>query len=447
MVKHAPVGIVLVDADGRVVHANPKAESIFGYERREIVDQPLEILLPERFRKVHESHRQGFGDNPQPRPMGEGRHLFARHKSGREIPVEIGLVPVETSSGRVVLASIVDITAQKDAMKSLARLAAVVEASEDAIVTLSPEGNIMSWNNGAEKIFGYRTEEILGKNVAMLYPPDRMEEFRFILERIRDGEAARHVESVRLRKDGRPVHVVLSLAPLRDSEGRIIGASTISHDVTEKKRLEQDLLHAVELEQKRIGQDLHDTLGQQLLAISFLGNILRKKLTSKSIPEASEAAHIEELLNQTKLNLRKLTRGLYAADLEARGLGASLKDLVEQVRESSAILCEFEGDETLRVPDRSLSENLYRLAQEAVNNAVKHSLASKIVVSLRQQNQQVALLIDDNGIGVPDSALRGGAGGLGLRTMQFRANVIGGSLDIGRRAEGGTVVRCTVLLP
>jgi len=444
MVEHAPIGILLVDAHGNILHTNPKADDIFGYSQEELLGKPMEMLLPERFRGGHGAHRAHFMSDPKARPMGEGRHLYGRRKDGREVPVEIGLVPVPTSSGAAVLASIVDVTAQQEATKSMARLAAVVEASGDAIVTLSTDDTILSWNPGAEKMYGYLASEAVGQTISFLIPSDRTEEFRAIREKMRRGESVQQVQTVRLRKGGQAVSVLLSIDALKDADGAFTSYATTSHDITESRRLEQDLLHAVEIEQKRIGQDLHDSLGQQLLAVSFLCNVLRKKLTTRAAPEAAEAAHIEDLLNETKMNLRKLTHNLHAADLEQRGLGGSLKDLVDHVQENSSISCRFEGEEGLTLFDRILSENLYRLAQEALNNAVKHSFAKEIIVSLRKEGDLLTLTIRDSGIGLPERLSE--AAGLGLRTMRFRANVIGGSLDVGRHPEGGTVIRCSVLV-
>jgi signal transduction histidine kinase len=216
-------------------------------------------------------------------------------------------------------------------------------------------------------------------------------------------------------------------------------------DVTaqkEKEELQKELLHRAEAEQRRIGQDLHDTLGQQLLSIYFLCIVHKKKLTSRSIPEASDAAQIEELLNQAKTNLRKLSRGLYSADFESQGLGGAIKDMAENVREMSSIPCRFEGDTALRLPERSVSEHLYKLAQEAVSNAVKHSFAKTITVSLARNDHQVVLTVRDDGVGLSPSADE--AGGLGLRTMRYRANVIGASLEVRPHEQGGTIVTCSV---
>jgi two-component system, LuxR family, sensor kinase FixL len=322
MVERAPIGILLVDDKGSIVHLNPKGQNVFGYSLDEVIGRPMEILLPERVRKMHEHHRAGFMATPKARAMGEGRYLFGLHKEGHEIPVEIGLVPLKTPEGMMVLATILDITA-----------------------------------------------------------------------------------------------------------------------VAEKKQLEQELLHVIELEQKRIGQDLHDSLGQQLLAISFLCNVLKKKLAAGTMPDASEAAHIEDLLGEAKQNVRKLTRGLYAGDLETRGLGACLKDMTEHMQEMSSLACAFEGDATLMVPDRAQSENLFRMAQEALNNAIKHSFAKKIVVSLHVQDQKLTLTVRDDGIGFSQAKTQ--EKGLGMRSMLYRANAIGGFFQMDSSPEG-TVVRCTV---
>ncbi len=323
MVEQAPLGILLVNDKGLIVHLNPRGQAIFGYGMEELVGKPMEILIPERVRNMHVQHRASFMADPKARVMGKGRYLFGLHKDGHEVPVEIGLVPLKTAQGMMVLATVLDITA-----------------------------------------------------------------------------------------------------------------------IAENKQLEQDLLHVIEMEQKRIGQDLHDSLGQQLLAVSFLCNVLKKKLAAGTMPDASEAAHIEDLLSEAKTNVRKLTRGLYAGDLEARGLGACLKDMTEHMQEMALISCKFEGDATLVVADRSKSENLFRMAQEALNNAVRHSRAKHIVISLHREAQQLTLSVRDDGMGFAHEEAKNK--GLGLRSMRYRANAIGGSFEIASRSKGGTEVRCSV---
>ena len=145
-----------------------------------------------------------------------------------------------------------------------------------------------------------------------------------------------------------------------------------------------------------------------------------------------------------RMNVRKLSRGLYAVELESRGLGACLKDMVDHVRETSPIACTFEGEENLTLPGRSLSENLYRLAQGALNNALKHSFAKNITVSLRKEGARVILTVRDDGMGLPESVPHDS--GLGLRTMRYRASAIGALFDAARHPEGGTFVSCSVLV-
>lgn len=326
VVERAPIGILLVDDQGRILHLNPKGLQIFGYSSDEVVGKLMEILIPKTARDAHVHHRAGFMQDPQARAMGKGRYLTGLHKKGHDVPVEIGLVPLKTSNGMMVLATILDITAQ-----------------------------------------------------------------------------------------------------------------------AEKKQLEQDLLHVIEMEQKRIGQDLHDSLGQQLLAISFLCSVLKKKLAAGTTPDPSEAAHIEDLVGEAKMNVRKLTRGLYAGDLETRGLGACIRTMTEHMQEITAVCCRFEGDDTLMVADRSKSENLFRLAQEALNNAAKHSLATTIVVALSREGSTLTLRVRDDGVGfVPKKAI---GKGIGLRSMRYRANVMGGTFELKSHPGKGTEMSCQVRLP
>src|SRR5262249_11711912 len=158
-----PNAIVMVNAEGSIVLVNSRAEQTFGYSREELVGRPVELLVPERFRAEHPGLRAGFFASPSARPMGAGRDLYGRRQDGSELPVEIGLTPIQTSEGLHVLAAIADITERKRAEGARSRLAAIVESSEDAILSKDLDGVILTWNRGAERIYGYPAGEVVGR--------------------------------------------------------------------------------------------------------------------------------------------------------------------------------------------------------------------------------------------------------------------------------------------
>ncbi|MET0425334.1 MAG: PAS domain S-box protein, partial [Actinoplanes sp.] len=237
----SPEAMICVDSSGRIVLANARALKIFRYAREDLVGAPVEALVPEGLHGRHVGYRDEFLSNPVPRPMGEGMHLTARRGDGTEFPVEISLAPVKSDGGTVVFAAVQDITDRLVQQQTDAQLAGIVAASSDAIVSKTLDGTILTWNPGAERLYGYTAAEMIGRDVTVILPPDRPDEERGLLRRVRGGELIKHHETRRVRKDGGTIYVSLSMAPVRDAAGTIVGASTISHDITAEVEAEQRL--------------------------------------------------------------------------------------------------------------------------------------------------------------------------------------------------------------
>jgi PAS domain S-box-containing protein len=262
VVEAAPNAMVMINRAGEIVMVNAQAERVFGYLRADLVGQPVEMLVPERFRGHHPGLRATFFADPQPRAMGAGRELYGLRKDGSEFPVEIGLNPIETDEGPMVLSAIVDITERKaaeqalrDSEHRLRSLAAIVESSDDAIVSKNLDGIVTSWNKGAERIFGYTAAEMIGKSTAQFAIPGQPDDMVDILNRIKRGEHVYHYETKRLHKNGNIVQVSLSVSPLYDNDGQLVGAANLGRDITEAKRAEA----ALDASQARL-QELHAEL-------------------------------------------------------------------------------------------------------------------------------------------------------------------------------------------
>jgi signal transduction histidine kinase len=212
-------------------------------------------------------------------------------------------------------------------------------------------------------------------------------------------------------------------------------------DVTDRETLEREVIENSNRVQMRIGQDIHDGLGQHLTGVSFLSRALEKSLTAKELPEASEAGEISRLVIEALAQTRNLARGLFPVDVESTSICQSLRELARTVEEMFSISCTVECASDLVITSKGISTHLFRLAQEAANNAVKHGKAQHVSILLGTSGDQAVLRITDDGVGFPPESDR--KPGLGLRIMAYRAKRIAGSLDIQAGQLGGTVVSCT----
>jgi PAS domain S-box-containing protein len=433
-------GIITIDERGIIESFNPSAEKIFGYTAEAAIGQNVKLLMPEPFRREHDGYLKNYQQTGHAKIIGIGREVIGRRKDGTTFPMDLSVSEVRLAQRRMFTGFVRDITERKEAEKAMLHYAALVESSNDAIVGKTLDGQITSWNRGAERVFGYSREEIIGKHVSILIPKDRENEEPAILDKIRRGESVEHYETVRRRKDGKLIHISVTVSPIRDPDGKIIGASKVARDITERKRLETEITEISNREQQRIGQDLHDGLCQELTGIELMCQVLEQKLESKSKAQAQQAKEIGEHIRQAIGHTRKLARGLFPVELETNGFMSALDELADYVKKLFKVECRFECAVSVSIRDNVVATHLYRIAQEAVNNAVKHGKAKHIIVSLTPAGDKISLVVTDDGIGFSAESRRGS--GMGLHTMKYRASVIGASLEV-RSAGKGTTIACT----
>lgn len=230
--------------------------------------------------------------------------------------------------------------------------------------------------------------------------------------------------------------------PVRDNAGRFYRLAGIARDITESRALEKEILDISEREQRRIGQDLHDDLCQQLVGIEFLSKALQQQLPSG--PQAAQAAEIAQAIRAAIEHTRLLARGLVPIELEADGLMQGLQALAARASNLFRVHCTFQCPAPVPIHDVTVGTSLYRIAQEAVTNGIKHGKAKQIDIRLSATADSAMLAVKDDGVGFSDQP--GGPRGMGLRIMQHRADTIGGTFGIQKEPEGGATVVCTVPL-
>jgi signal transduction histidine kinase len=212
-------------------------------------------------------------------------------------------------------------------------------------------------------------------------------------------------------------------------------------EMLERRRLDQEIAQVADRERRRLGHDLHDKLGQHLTGTALAAQVLKEKLAARCDPETGDAEKLVRCVEEGIDFTRNLARGFFSPELKAEGLVVALQNLVETVSEQSGIKCVLSGDELVPIHDSTVANQLYRIAQEAVTNSVKHAVANRIDVRLAMDGSELCLSIVDDGVGFPDKP---GSEGLGLYLMRHAAGLGGGIFDVRRNGEKGTIVTCRV---
>ena len=443
ILEAVPDATMVVNHEGIVLQVNSQVEDLFGYTRDELIGKSVEILVPDRQRPQHQRHRKLFTEHPRVRRMAAGLDLYGRRRDGSEFPVEISLSPVPTSNGLLVLSAIRDISDRKrneDELRRVnkeleqrkdhqlwqyqSRLALIVDSSQDAIIGKDLDGIITNWNKGAQQIYGYEAEEVIGKSISLLAPKDRADEIPHLLENIRQGRSVRYFESERVTKDRRRLNVSISVSPIRDAEGNIIGASTIARDITVQKRAEDQLRQAQKMEAvgRLAGGAAHD-FNNILGIITACAELLRGRVDPGVVPP-EYIDNIMEAANRGAALTRQLLTFSRRQTAQPRVL-----DLNERLKETRKLLRPLMGDDVEisllpRTASAIVEMDPGQLDQVVVNLAVNARDAmpqgGKLIVetdavevdealSLQRPPMQagsyVMLAISDNGCGMDQATV------------------------------------------
>ena len=469
-------GVITTDTEARVTYLNEIAESLTGWSHREALGQPLERV----FQIVNEVTRKPV-ENPATRALREGvvvglaNHTVLIKKDGSECPIDDSAAPIRDEQGFVSGCVLIfrDVTAQRMLERDRANqlltarlLASIVESSNDAIISKSLDGTIQSWNAAAEQLFGFTAAETIGRHISLVIPPERIIEEDQIIASLRAGQRIEHYETERMRSDGQHITVSLTISPIKDDAGNVVGASKIVRDITEQKRLEDSLrvLAADLSENDRRKNEFLATLAHELRnPLAPMSNMLEVLKRSDGNAEILKRAHetIERQLGQMVrlvddlLDLNRITHDR----LELRRSEVEFSSVIQQAVEVARPLIDAAGHHlTVELPDEPvyLNADRTRLAQvfgNLLNNSSKYTKPEgTISLTAKRCDDELVVAVNDNGAGIPADKLdsifdmfmqvdgtsdrsQGGLG-IGLTLVKRLVEMHGGSIEPRSAGEG-----------
>jgi PAS domain S-box-containing protein len=318
---------------------------------------------------------------------------------------------------------------------------AILETVGALVTVLDPDGRIVQFNRACELTTGYALEEVRGKRIWDFFVlPEEVERFKQMFSHLTVDELPQDYQSHWVTRHGTHRLIAWSSTMLPGSDGTPSYIIATGIDITEREQLERALLNISVREQRRIGQDLHDGLGQHLTGIAFMAKVHEEKLAAKQMPDAADAAKIVRLVNEAIHKTRELARGLLPVVSDAHGLMSALQVWAAEVEDLFGVCCRFECEPAVLIHDDGMATHLYHIAQEAVNNAIKHGHPRNIRIQLAAEEKWGSLLVTDDGVGIPEP--RGSTPGMGLHIMSYRAGMVGGRLEVRPNAGGGTAISC-----
>ena len=453
--------VIATDDRGRVLFMNPVAEALTGWSDGEAHGKDLTEVFP----IVNEATREPV-ENPVEKVLATGHIIgLANHtvliaRDGKEMPIDDSAAPILDDQGRVAGVILVfrDVAEKRHAELLNERLAAIVESSDDIIASKTLDGVLTSWNKGAERVLGYSADEVIGRHVSMLMPPELVEDMPKILDRIRRGEKVDHYQTRRRRKDGTIIDVSLTVSPIRDASGRVIGASKIGRDITREKLIEAERLEAERRKDEFLAMLAHE-LRNPLSAINGAAQLFGKLETEEELEWAKEVVlrqvkHLARLIDDL-LDVSRISRGKIGLRKEPIDLSPVVGSAVEAVR---PLLEERKHELSVSLVNGGLrlEADPLRLEQILVNlltNAAKYTDAGgRISLTARHEGADIVITVRDTGMGITPELLprvfdlfaqgdrtmarsEGGLG-IGLTLVQKLAEMHGGGVTAASEGPG-----------
>jgi two-component system CheB/CheR fusion protein len=453
--------VTVCDLDGRITAWNDGAERMFGYSEMKALTMNMREIVPAelqaRLSDVLEQIKRGESLSFETQRVKRGGDVLDVWLTATPLRDETGAVIAMATTERDVTArhraeetvrALNETLEQRIAERTAAlraseqRVRAVLDAATDAIVTIDKDGKIQTMNKGAEAMFGYSAEEAIGRDVSLFMPAPHRENHGAYLRRYRETREPHVIGRVReltaRRKNGEEFPIQLSVTEVPG----IDLYTGIVRDVTELRALQEEIVRVATLEQRRIGQELHDNTQQELTGLGLLAESLSDSLRRGGGAGNELADTLAAGLAEANRRVRALAKGLVPVPIDKEGLMVALEELTRRTENEHRIACRFDCPKPVQVVDDSMALHLFHIAQEAVTNSVKHARAGTISVGLYGDDRSLSLQVRDDGVGIDRQPHAGD--GLGLRIMEHRCGLIGGQFSVRSQPTGGTLMTCLV---
>jgi PAS domain S-box-containing protein len=447
LVEQIPAVVFMAHLDRGIgeAYVSPQIEASLGFSQEEWLEDPIRW-----YQQIHPDDKQRWSVEAA-QMLLSGSALRSAYRvlarDGRVVWFHCEAKMIRRKNGRpwFIHGIAFDITELKRTEEALQEernvVSAILHTVGALIVVLDPQGRIVRFNRACERVSGYCFREVKDKYFwDLCVAPEEAERFKIVVEQLRVEHSTKDYETSMVARDGSRRLIAWSSTILPGEDGNPAYIIATGIDITERKHLEKTILEISAEEQRRIGQDLHDGLGQHLTGIAFMSKVQEQRLVEKGLAEAAEAARIVGLVNEAINKTRELAHGLLPVIADDHGLMSALKRWAAEVEDLFHISCSLCMDEPVLIQDANMSTHLYRIAQEAVNNGIKHGQAKNILISLFATNECGTLRIENDGLGLPEPPRNGS--GMGMQIMHYRARMIGGSLKVESGGVRGITITC-----
>ena len=413
IVESSDDAIISKKFDGTIISWNEAAQNIFGYTAEEAINNNIAIIIPE---ELYEEENEIIAKVKKGERISH-YETIRKTKDGNKISIALSISPIKNVNGDIIgISKIVrDISGQNEANEKQAVLAAIVDSSDDAIISKTLFGIITSWNYAASKMFGYTEAEAMGKHISIIIPPDRIDEEAMIIESIRNGKKIQHFETVRVARGGRELNISLTVSPVRNKDGKIIGASKIARDITEKIETEkQRLLYTKKLQQLNEYKDEFMAMASHELKTPL--TIIKANLELLLLKMQKDANNffVEKTLKQVNkldnlindlLDVSKIQSGKLELKLADFNMNILLKDIISNIQFTTLIRIILKENSS-KVSAYGDQDRIGLVITNLINNAIKYAPNSKeIVIDTFKSDDVITVTITDNGIGIPREEL------------------------------------------